>query len=442
MKKVTKYGVTAAVSVAIGCGCIGLGMGLGMKMERSKAEIPAFTQQDSSEIPESMKPISTSQVSITKVESDPYEKNKRTAKALKAEYEEEQRLYKENEEKNRTEWIENLKNTYQQDRDSYLIEISQDEILTNHDYMLLDTELLQIARNEVYARHGYIFKDENYKQIFSNKSWYTPVTSNMEEIQLSDVERYNVQCLKWWEEVQYDYEEYLDFDIEGFTECYEFAQNQTFTMDLNGDGIQEEISYKFITDVEDDTIASCSIEINGQLQLTKEGFWEPYLWVVDIDAEDEYKELILFDHGLSSDPVDSYYYYDGEELIFMGSVSGHLNSEDYIEDGIVHAIRRFDILGTKYYRWDYELTDEHLLQEIGYEYAEANIPVIAQEEIGIYTQADIHSKKSIYERGTSFIALGSDLKEWIKVKLQDGSEGWINTYEYPEYQLGGLVFYD
>ena len=73
---------------------------------------------------------------------------------------------------------------------------------------------------------------------------------------------------------------------------------------------------------------------------------------------------------------------------------------------------------------------------------DATIPVIAQQAINIYSDANIDSSKRSFKAGTSFETIGTDLEEWIEVKLEDGSKGWINIIEYPTYELGGLFFAD
>lgn len=55
---------------------------------------------------------------------------------------------------------------------------------------------LRIMRNEIYARHGYIFDDAEMRKHFMSKSWYVPVTKN---VQLSKIEKYNVDFIKQYE---------------------------------------------------------------------------------------------------------------------------------------------------------------------------------------------------------------------------------------------------
>ena len=56
----------------------------------------------------------------------------------------------------------------------------------------------QMVVNEIYARHGYTFKSEELQKYFGNKSWYSPTTSDMDEItnELNSTEKANVKFLQ------------------------------------------------------------------------------------------------------------------------------------------------------------------------------------------------------------------------------------------------------
>lgn len=53
-------------------------------------------------------------------------------------------------------------------------------------------------RNSIYARHGYIFKRKDLADYFSQFPWYTPTTSNSEDVrnQMNDIEVFNIDYIK------------------------------------------------------------------------------------------------------------------------------------------------------------------------------------------------------------------------------------------------------
>ena len=335
--------------------------------------------------------------------------------------------------------------------DTYLFENSSTEELDLYQISGFDEELLGLARNEIFARHGYIFSKEDYKKYFENKNWYAP-SKKLNEIKLSEVEQYNVKYLKWREKYIKEEGDYSSSWLKSrelerdFCDMYCFEVDKPFKMDLNHDGIDEEIVFQ--SESKDEWAVELGvIKINGKASEEISGQFQGYIWVVDIDETDNYKELVINDMGLSSDYEDSYYYYDGKQPVFMGKVTGELNSEssairNYVEDGILHASIRCDILGTSWYNWDYELTSDHKLQEVPMDYWEVHWQTYAREPFTIYENKQLSSKKAKYESGIPMLIVGTDLKEWVKVQLMDGKYGWFNTNEFSPYNLDGIGFAD
>lgn len=57
---------------------------------------------------------------------------------------------------------------------------------------------LELMRNSIYARHGYKFKRKDLADYFSQFPWYTPTTSNSEDVrnQMNDIEVFNIDYIK------------------------------------------------------------------------------------------------------------------------------------------------------------------------------------------------------------------------------------------------------
>jgi len=55
---------------------------------------------------------------------------------------------------------------------------------------------LRLVRNAIFARYGYIFKDADLREFFENKKWYRPTIKNIAEIDLSDVDKANIEFIK------------------------------------------------------------------------------------------------------------------------------------------------------------------------------------------------------------------------------------------------------
>lgn len=73
--------------------------------------------------------------------------------------------------------------------------------LTEPDIEGRSAKELEIMRNSIYARYGYKFKREDLFNHFSQYSWYSPTTSDMESIykMMNDAEKYNIDFIKKYE---------------------------------------------------------------------------------------------------------------------------------------------------------------------------------------------------------------------------------------------------
>lgn len=61
-----------------------------------------------------------------------------------------------------------------------------------------DKSTLRILRNAVYASHGYDFKTKELKEYFSQFSWYTPSSSNVDAL-LTPADKQNIESIQYCE---------------------------------------------------------------------------------------------------------------------------------------------------------------------------------------------------------------------------------------------------
>jgi hypothetical protein len=78
------------------------------------------------------------------------------------------------------------------------------QILLAHTGMMVNisnpTEVLRYMRNEIYARNGYRFSNEQLFNYFSQSGdWYHP-KENQSELNLSPIEKLNIQLIRFVEE--------------------------------------------------------------------------------------------------------------------------------------------------------------------------------------------------------------------------------------------------
>lgn len=199
------------------------------------------------------------------------------------------------------------------------------------------------------------------------------------------------------------------------------------TLDLNGDGSPDSISVQLINgrDAFRLTVNSASIDGSG-IDVTDQ------FRVVDINREDGYLEVVVEEFGPSSDPMSSFYYYDGSDLHFMGKVEGLCGNRDAVGgDGRVIASTRAHILQTWCYADYYGLDENRALKRIPQEiYYCGHYPDEAPLKI-LYPQVDFveapgsAAVSMTLHAGDPIYFMGSDDVAWCLFKTPDGREGWL-----------------
>ncbi len=443
-----------ALVAVIGMICLGLGVVIGIILgtQRDEQVVMVDTQGLEEVVPHTHQIEQTSAIKIEPEEkkelNDPNEAFKYTKEMLAEKVEEADKERSDNQ----REWEESylseakaISESYKQATgEIYLIANSNVEKITRYQIQDFSEELLAVARNEIYARQGYIFTNPIYTGYFQNKSWYVP-TKKISEIQLSEIEAYNIRYLQWKEKCL-EREEQEDKQVVPleFCDMYLFNAEKPFKMDLNNDGIEEEIIFE-AEERTDDLITSGVIKVNGQVKKEVSGRLQAKIWVIDIDETDNYKELIINDVGPSADPVDSYFYFDGKAIQSMGSIASEINSttsycRTYAKEGKLYArLSSTDTISGSCER-SYEITRNHIIKEIPKDYWEIHHWVFATEPIVIYEKNDLASLNRRYEAGMTLLIVGTDLNEWMKVEWGDGKVGWVNTKELDITTLDGVGF--
>lgn len=59
----------------------------------------------------------------------------------------------------------------------------------------MDAEEIQFIINQIYAKNGYVFRTESIQNYFSSMSWYVPVSNDASRLQMSSVDRSNLNLL-------------------------------------------------------------------------------------------------------------------------------------------------------------------------------------------------------------------------------------------------------
>ena len=225
---------------------------------------------------------------------------------------------------------------------------------------------------------------------------------------------------------------------------------ETATIDLNGDGNDEIINYTLMSAANDNNgyytvknlnisgVEYARIDDDNPLKYLGASIYYPndqWYFIVDIDTSDDYKELAIADIGASEDLTTSYFRYDGEDLEYIGYISGFPTDDTYSMDGkgTIRSKGRLGLLQcwTTVFAWELSsegmlvYVEEPLYTPISYYYDEKE-PVILKEEITAYTEMDLTSKEMHMEPSEEEISFPlTDNKNWVLVSKSDGTQGWI-----------------
>lgn len=340
-------------------------------------------------------------------------------------------------------WEEEETTAYIGNQTSYVYPNSENERIQTY-ALIWDAAMTRIGKYEIYARHGGIITDSDYAKYFANKKWYKK-HKDMAQVKLNATEQYNVALLTWWENVLREDADQMQVQSaaqRGYCDTVVYAANRPFEADLNGDGKVERIKY-FCKPLDDEGYYSkMTLIIDGKVVKTLEGFFAAQVWLVDIDPKDTYKELVIYDQGPSSDPIDYFFTYFQTKGLFMGAVEGHINdsrARNYISGGILHALERNDDAGTDRYNCDYSLNTQHKLQKVETPYYEMHKPAFLNTAITVHHKQDLSSQSQLLPEATGVIILAIDRTGWYKLQLSSGEIGW--AYNIAE-SLSGLLYYD
>lgn len=171
----------------------------------------------------------------------------------------------------------------------YIINDSNKVLLSADNISNMDSHIMELARNEIYGRHGYIFKRKDLADYFASKKWYKKNQHYKDAF--TDIEKKNIELLHTYEAKYAAYQlipVHMDDDrVKNYEGSNTFKQ-QHMVIDLNGDGISDNVELKIPTTKGDTT---WTLKVNGtSLQFDGEDMF-PYFEIVDLNINDPYFEI-------------------------------------------------------------------------------------------------------------------------------------------------------
>jgi hypothetical protein len=213
--------------------------------------------------------------------------------------------------------------------------------------------------------------------------------------------------------------------------------------DINNDNKKDKISISFIES------NHCIININNALLELYGNSLLNQFSVVDINKNDNYKEILIFENGASMDPSTTFLCYDGKDIYNMGNISGFFNTYDFNGNGVFYA----PIIGKLFYM---NLYCEHYVSNKRIKIKPKEFYEVEKKVIIKYPLTLVQSKNSDetvckLDIGEEATIIGTDNINWGLFKTEDGKEGWLHiqdngkvegTDKYIYEVFDGFIFAD
>ena len=200
-------------------------------------------------------------------------------------------------------------------------------------------------------------------------------------------------------------------------------------VDLDGDGTQEQIVYLAEGIGEETSYMSYPETVTikvGDSKIVHDGVnTEREGYLVSMDEIHHY--IVVGDHGMSADYCSTFYEYKCGELSIVGQMYAHPKSLIIYEDKVI-APEETMHLQCQPVKFRYELIDGVFVKQKDdyYEYRQ-NI-VIAQQEIQLYSSADVGEIGIMIEAGEEVQVMGGDMEKWVLLrKIATGEKGWLQV---------------
>ncbi len=240
-------------------------------------------------------------------------------------------------------------------------------------------------------------------------------------------------------------------------------------VDLNGDGKEDEVYFE----PDEDTYSILHLSVNGTDyagSVPEQGFYSDNLegayCITDIDKSDNMLEIAIMDYGPSDDCITSFFRYDGNNLKYLGNVSGLIVSSysdksdlTFNGDGTISSYVRLSVMQTWFANVDWKLAEtggfEVVPADLYYPTSESGCDVTALVDILVYASKSDASEKTVLNAGAALTLIATDNKCWVLAETTDGKQCWVRLdteygqmvettdgYKYSSETFSGLCIAD
>lgn len=224
---------------------------------------------------------------------------------------------------------------------------------------------------------------------------------------------------------------------------------ESISIDINGDGNADEITF----DVEEssDYIYVPTLTINGAnyshvFDDNQCYFAYPYgeYVILDIDESDDYLEIAVQDYGMSEDPMTAFLRYNGNDVIFMGTIYDRVSDLYIVNDGkgTINARERMAIFETVNMKTTYQVESDKLVENIQNLFPIAYTDMGAEkgllQDLYVFTDMSTDSEVVKLSKETEVVALATDNAEWVQIRyVPDGKIYYVHVVNHYLIDMNG-----
>lgn len=334
---------------------------------------------------------------------------------------------------------ENYYHAYDVIDDQYYYPELSERVWTEEDLSGFSRTELSIARNELFAKYGRIFEDPFLNQVFGVKSWYEPKYTAEEfdsvwQNLLTEVEKKNLQTIISYEKMW----GWRGNTGQGRKEVKQLLSGSW--LDLDGDGIKEQIIYQieeYAVDGAQSGAGELSLIVKsrrGEREVFLDGedgyLFHENCYVTSMDDRNYF--LIVLDHGLSADYVCTFFSYQNDELAKVGQMDTYASGLKVYEDKILASTETCH-LQCQPVDFEYIYENGEFVHHPSEYYEYRGNTVTALRDFPLYAGKEDAEPSIMLEEGGQVKILGGDLQEWVLLEKADtGEQGWLKVTAFPD----------
>ncbi len=194
--------------------------------------------------------------------------------------------------------------------------------------------------------------------------------------------------------------------------------------DITGDGKAETVwlttDSNFVT----------TLHVNNATAVVPGDNPQGYFGIVKLNNQDPITEIAVSDLGPSDDYTTTFYYYDGNNIIPMGTTQGLYEDMKFDGKGTVTTLTRGKMLDTWFYPDEFSLTPNRSLTHVPKDFYTRDTLVTMLHELSVQaspTSSQIVGKLKKNEKAT---ITRCDDKKWCEITGAKGERGWFAVEDY------------